>query len=108
MQDDPRVILDPAVTQSLQGEVQASNYVRERIEAVKQAIASMPPRPTDPLTGQIYLSWHRKTMILYGQALGALQAAQAFGHISVEMFQGLKRELLGVLSQTMLKVQLRP
>lgn len=104
--DDPRLILDPAVVPNLQNEDQAANYVRERIQKVKEAISLMPPPPTDPLTSQLYLSWHRKTMIIYGQAIGALQALQAFSQIGIPQFQVLKKELLASLSSTMLRVQL--
>jgi len=106
MAEDPRLVLDPQEIGALQNEIQAANYIRERIGKVKDELAAMPPLPEDPLTGSVYLSWHRKTMILYGQAIGALQAVQAFGHITIPMFVQLKRELISVLSGTMLQVQL--
>jgi hypothetical protein len=103
--DDPRLILDPRVTPLLATEEQAANYVRQRISAVKRMIQSQPPSPEDSFTGANYLAWHRKTMILYGQAIGSLMGLQAFGIISIPMFKGLKRELLSILTTTMLNVQ---
>lgn len=106
MNENPKLILNPAVVNKLTNENQAVNYVKDRIEIMKQAIASQPPPPTNYFESSIYLSWHRKTMILYGQVIGALQALQAFSHINVPLFQQLKKEMLNELNKTMIKIQL--
>lgn len=106
MSEDPKLILNPAVVNKLANEEQAVNYVKDRIEIMRQAISSQPPPPTNHFESSIYLSWHRKTMILYGQVIGALQALQAFGHISIPLFQQLKNEMLNELNKIMMKVQL--
>jgi hypothetical protein len=98
--------LDQVIASELKTVESAHNYLRERINAVKASIRSQPPPPTYPLNGAVYLTWERTTMIKYGQAIGAIQALQAFGVISVQAFNQYKTELIGVLLQTTASVQL--
>lgn len=82
---------------------QALNYVREKIEKVRAEIDKMPAPASDELfsTDKVteYQHWHNRLLIIYGQAVGAVAAAQAFGHISIPEFQVLKRDLMGVMQR---------
>jgi len=101
-----RLIIDPNVVESLATPEQAANYIRERIEYVRDAIRRQPPPPTDELSGIDYLRWERRLMLLHGQALGCLMFAQAFGHISIPVFQLLKQEILAAMLRKTSDVQL--
>ena len=87
--------LNPNVTQQLRSKEEVLNYLRERI-ADAQAMRDLGPAPCDlALIG--YQTWERKLMIRYGQAMGAIMCAQAFGMISTAEFDDLKRGLVSVL-----------
>jgi hypothetical protein len=109
MSFDPSLILDPNEVQSFVTPEQAINYLREQIQAIRDHIARQPPPPTQVIgavTGpsqaaQIqasakYMSWHNRLLITYGRAVGAICSAQAFGHVTVEEFQELKKQLIAV------------
>jgi hypothetical protein len=95
---DDRVLLDGAVTEQIKTAEQASNYIAERVEILNKHIANMPPPPTDSITASVATTWRNRLLILHGQAIGAIQALQAFGVISVEQYHQAKTRLLAVLS----------
>jgi len=97
MTNESTLILDPSEVQAFVSPEQAVNYIREKIEAVREQMAVMPPPPTDDLTSVEHLHWHNRLLILYGRAIGTLMAAQAFGHITVQTFQDLKKEAMGTM-----------
>ena len=93
-------VFDPRIVGSLKGPDQAINFIRERVKIVRQEVIMMPGHGPGGLASRAYLRWERRLMILHGQAMGALQALQAFGFISIAEFKALKQEVIGsVLSR---------
>jgi hypothetical protein len=94
--DESDLVLDPREYSQLVTPAEAVNYVRSKIQIVRERIRRQPPPPTTVLSSQVYMVWHNKVLILYGRAVGALIAAQAFGVITVEQAKLLKNELIAV------------
>jgi len=94
---DSKLILDPNEVAAFVTPEETLNYVRDKIEQVRLHTATKPPPPTNDLTSTHYMTWHNKSLILYGRAVGTLCAAQAFRRITVEEFQALKKRLIAAL-----------
>lgn len=88
-----RAIFDPAVAITLTQE-QAINYVQERIDNARLAIKNYPSPDSVIINSKAQESWRMRTSALYGQAVGALCALQAFGLIPIAQFKQLKKELM--------------
>jgi hypothetical protein len=89
--------LSQPVIEQLRSPEEATNYIHERIDAVRQQMQRNPGPPTDELTSVEYLKWERRFLIEYGRAIGALQALQAFSKITIPMFEQMKNSLMGAL-----------
>jgi hypothetical protein len=100
------LIVDPAVVGNLSSAEQASNYVSAKIEELRTLIRNEPPPKTAQVNCFEYIRWERRVLITHGQAVGALQALQAFGHISVPQFKVLKDKIIGVMLRKTADVQM--
>ena len=98
----------PEVTTQFVTPEQASNYVRSKIGDLRWHMKNQPLPATNLVNDEIFKRWFNKYLIVYGQAIGAIQTAQAFGHISVEIFYQLKNELLATTLRKTADAQMRP
>ena len=73
---------------------QAMNFVEHKIAVWVDWTLKKPPPPTDELTSREYIIWERRMMMSYGEIVGAMQALQAFGKISMEQFKQLKLRVI--------------
>jgi len=88
----------PLNSEQLRTAEQAVNYVEDRLKLMREHIHNRPPPPTDVVSSQVAIRWHNRLLLLNGMAIGAIQALQAFGVISVEQFQQAKIRLMNVTS----------
>ena len=103
---DDNLIIDPRAMPELNTPEQARNYVEEKIRDVADQMQRQPPPPTNQLNALPYIKWERRLLILHGQAVGALQALQAFDLLSVQQFQVLKNKIIGTMLRRAANVQM--
>ncbi len=85
---------------------QAINFVDHKIEVWVDYTLHEPAPPTDDLTSRTYLIWRNRAMIAYGEIVGALQAMEAMGQISVNQFKALKLKVIAATTRKAAAVQL--
>lgn len=100
------LILDPADGPQLRTVEERRNYLRERIEAVRQAHRNQPPPPTNEITGVQYLVWDRHRMILHGRAIEAILEAYRRQEITAEEFKMLQNQFIAATIVRAAEVQL--
>lgn len=99
-------VLDPSAIAALDSSEAAINYIRGWYKKVEDEIRKKPKGDVTQLNAVDYVTWERKTLIMYGQAAGALQGLQAFSIIPLPLFKELKRTLVALLLRVMADEQL--
>jgi hypothetical protein len=97
--------LNTIVTKTLKTTEEATNFIVDQIGTVRKHLQNQPPPDTDEITSMKFVKWERRYLIDYGQAMGMIRFAQAFGHIPVELFKDLKNRLIGTVLRKTADVQ---
>jgi hypothetical protein len=107
MPDQPdNMLITPADFARLTTPEQAVNFVEHKIDVWVQWTLKQPPPPTDELTSRAYLIWERRLMMAYGEIVGAMQAMEAMGQISINQFKELKLRVIAATTRKAGAVQM--
>ena len=99
-------IIDPSVLSTIKTPEQAVNYIDDVINTIRALILKCPPPETARIDCAEYVRWERRVLITHGQAMGALQFAQAAGFISIPQFKILKNKIIGATLRRTADVQI--